>query len=175
MTKPKIILKNVKTFQGTDGIGLNADVWINGIKCISVHDAANGSCYDYHYHIRNNPKAKKVEANIELINNYIQNCEPKIVEVNGKNLTIAVDMDSIIDECFNEWETQKFIKVMNTKMKQGIIVGNPDSYRTFTFTKPLSEISTERLQLNVDKIKAEYCTNGNTILNNNLAELNIIH
>ena len=36
MEKPNVVLKKVKTFQGRDGYGLNAEVWINGVYCTIV-------------------------------------------------------------------------------------------------------------------------------------------
>ena len=31
MKKPIVLLRNVRTFEGHDGLGLNADVWIDGV------------------------------------------------------------------------------------------------------------------------------------------------
>lgn len=42
MIKPVITLKKVKTFIGHDGIGLSADVYVDGIKTFYIFDGATG-------------------------------------------------------------------------------------------------------------------------------------
>ena len=41
-TNCEITLKNVQTMQGRDGIALNCDVWVNGVKAFNYLDEGNG-------------------------------------------------------------------------------------------------------------------------------------
>ena len=63
----KTELKNLKFFRGMEGQGFNADLWINGVKCIFIIDEGNGGCFNYQPYTYNNPKADVVKANIELL------------------------------------------------------------------------------------------------------------
>ena len=38
MRKPIVQLKKLSFFEGHDGYGMNADVWIDGVKCMHVYD-----------------------------------------------------------------------------------------------------------------------------------------
>ena len=70
MKKPNVQLKNVKTFRGMEGIGINADLYINGVKCLFVIDDANGGGMTYEENIRHKDP-ELVKANIKLMDNYI--------------------------------------------------------------------------------------------------------
>ena len=43
----RVTFKNIKTFEGHEGYGLNAKMYINGYYCMFVLDDGNGGCMDY--------------------------------------------------------------------------------------------------------------------------------
>jgi len=47
MKKPRVEMKNVKTFRGREGEGFNATLYINGQKSAFVFDDASGGPYNY--------------------------------------------------------------------------------------------------------------------------------
>jgi hypothetical protein len=176
MKEPKITFKNVKTFRGMEGIGLNADIYINGVKCIFVIDEANGGEYNYENYEYNNPKAEQVRANIKLMDNYIASLPAKICTDFGKSISIKVDRDTYINDKLLEIEEQKADKKMQKLFKTGIVFGVPNSgkYQYLNFKRPLSEIMSMIVQRQINIVKKEYCKNGEQILNTNLAKLGLI-
>ena len=174
MKKPKIELKNIKTFRGMEGFGLNADIFINGVKCIFVMDAGDGGEIRYEENIYGKD-SEKVALNIKLLDDYIASLPAKTSTFGDKTLTIPYDRDILVDELFNEIEKQKGNKKMQKLFNTGIVFGIPDanSYKYMDFKHPLSKIAKGTIQVYVDKIKLQHCKNGVAILNTNLKELGI--
>ena len=174
MEKPNVQLKNVRTFAGHDGTGLNADIWINGINCMHVFDGAYGGEFEYTENTYNNPKAEQVKANIQLLDDYIAQLPPQDTPY-GK---IKYNRDCYIDDVLAEMEKAKTQKKMQKLMLTAIIWGVPngDRYTYLDYKIPLTGLSKtapRMLQERIDKIKAQYCTDGVVILNTNLTELGV--
>jgi hypothetical protein len=175
MKAPKVELKNIKTFQGHDGTGLNADVWINGINCMHVYDGAYGGEFDYTENLYNNPKAAEVKANIKLLDDYIANLPEKPFTHGNTTLSIKVNRDIFIDDILAEKEKQKAIKKMQKLFQTAIVFGIPNgnSYQYVNFKRPLSDIPLSILKTKIIQIKLTYCKKGIVILNTNLSALNV--
>jgi hypothetical protein len=178
MTEPKVVLKNVH-FGYSREFGakgrFDADLWINGIKCMKVIDEGNGGCIDYEYNLYKNPKYKEVEANIKLLENYIKTLPPDKYMLSGKQHTMPMDLDLYVEKKLNELEAQKFNKKMEKLYNIAVVFGKPnaDRYGYINFKHPLSEIPTMLLQSKVDAIIQKHCKDGVKILNTNLGELGI--
>lgn len=168
MKAPKVQLKNVKTFEGHEGLGINADVWINGLKCMHLYDAAYGGQYEYTNFTYNNPKADQVKANIALLEAYIKTLPPEEMELGDKKMTLNIDMDMFLNELYENMEMEK-------KMKKAILVGVPKSLNYDAYgwkNTPLTKIPVTSLQKAVDDLKGQ-CTGGQVILNTNLETLGV--
>ena len=177
MKKPKVTLKNIKFHEGHDTmIGLNADIWIDGVKCMHVHDDAYGGCFEYHNFTYQNPKAEQIKTLIKNLEDYIAQLPEKDYEFGGRKHKMKVDMDMYINDLVEEWETEKnrkkFENQKNKLMQKAILIGVPDGkeYKYFNFKKPLSEINPLVLEGHVKDIKHKHCKDGKVILNTNLAE-----
>jgi hypothetical protein len=178
MNKPKIELKNVQTFQGHEGYGLNADIWINGLKCMHVHDSANGGCYDYHPFTYQNPKAEQVKANIKLLDAYVDSLPPKEYVIEDIQDTYKQDLDTVINTIMEERESARFKKEMLKKEVNHILYGipNSDSYFKIKMKTPIAKyisipIHRDHLILYLRDVKKNKFKEGYAFLNQNLKEL----
>lgn len=90
---PLIQLKKVKTFRGRDGYGLNAELWIDGIKSAYVIDHANGG--PFHYDVYNKEKFTKLE-------NHIAGLKETMYNLDGLQVEMKPDMDLIIAEIMDK-------------------------------------------------------------------------
>ncbi|MFA5420249.1 MAG: hypothetical protein WC341_17480, partial [Bacteroidales bacterium] len=172
-----------KTFRGMEGYGLNADLYINGVKCYFVIDEGNGGCFNYQSTAYGNPKADVVKANIDLLEKYIDSLpeEPLMIgndvikDEKGNPRTVKKDLDVIIDELYNEMEKEKAKKKMQKLFTTAIVFGVPDadSYRYLNYKRPLKEFPVVVLQGGVNKAKAQLKA-GEVILNDNLESLGVV-
>jgi len=167
MKAPKIQLKNVQTFEGHDGIGLNADVWIDGVKCMHIHDGAYGGCMEYHNFTYDNPKAEQIKVLIKNFEDYIKTLPARTYIMGGETHSMKMDMDLFITELQERMELEK-------KMKKSILVGVPNAtqYGMYKFKVALSNIPTQQLQAAIGRIKLKL-EKGEQILNTNLQELGV--
>ena len=182
MNKPKVVLKNLKTFMGMEGQGFNVDVWINGVKSIFVIDDANGGCFNYQPYSYNNPKADQVKVNVQLLEDYIKSLpeyplmiDGKPYERDGEVVMIKPDMDTFIDDCINALQKEKEGKKMTRLMQTSFIFGVPDAneYQYVQYRRKLAEINRVALQKELDKMRAKYCKGNVQLLNTNISELGL--
>lgn len=182
MIEPKIVLKNVKTFQGHDGGGFNADIWINGVNCMHVYDGAYGGEFEYTENIFKNPKAKKVEENIALLHKYVDQLpevETDFIK-DGKPMMIKYGLDVYIDKILIKQEQAKIDKRFDAKKKKSmqtsILFGKPNEkrYSILEYKRPLSSFSTDKLQEHLNTIVLKHCKKGVEILNTNLEALGLV-
>lgn len=169
MKQPKVQLKNVHTFEGHDGLGLNADVWINGIKCMHVFDGAYGGEMEYTEHTYDNPKAEQIKANIKLLDDYIATLPEETSTFGDKTFKFKVNRDIFINNLYEQMQMEKH-------MKKAILVGDPNStsYQRFSWKgKTLAQMPVGALQMTVNQIKKKYCTGNVRILNTNLEALGV--
>ena len=175
MNTPKIELKNVKFFQGHDGTGLNADIWVNGINCMHVFDGAYGGCYDYTNNIYNNPKAEQVKANIKLLNEYVDSLPLEPHDVGGIVHQFKMDLDMVIDKILNEQEKIKEQKKKDKLELQHIMFGIPNgnSYHIVKMKSPIAtylanDAMKRRLVLYMRDVKRKEFKDGYAFFNKNL-------
>ena len=181
MNKPTVELKNVKSFIGMEGHGFNADVWINGVKCMLAIDSANGGCYDYQSYAYNNPKAELVKANTKLLEDYIASLPEYPMEFDGvpyerdgEVVMMKPDMDTFINDLLIELEKAKEEKKKANLMKKAILVGDPNGngYAYYRYKVELRTLPKAVLQKHLDGYRAKL-KKGEVILNTNLAELGV--
>lgn len=193
-TAPKIELKNVKTFRGMEGHGLNATIYIDGIKTAFIMDAADGG--EPQYDVFNKEKFKQVEdyaaslpkMPLDFGNGAIyppataDTKHGEIIEFgktpsaeNEEPLMFQPDISFLIDEVFNKLERAKQAKKLEKKMVQSVMWGVPggENYIEQKFRIPLSEIPAYKLQAYLDKYMSEFKA-GEEFLNNNLNILGLI-
>lgn len=174
----KIELKKVSTFNGHDGMGFNADVFLNGVNCLHVHDGAYGGCFDYHLNIKNgndshNNKIKKIVAEFDKYIELLPEIEVESVLTNGKSFKLKPDRDYLIE---NKLQEYLFNKQLNTYQKKSIVVGKPNStkFEYYNLKKPLTSFNKKQLCSFINtKVKKECDENGYVILNTNLSECGI--
>jgi hypothetical protein len=190
MEKPKVELKKVKTFQGRDGYGLNAEVYIDGVYCMFVIDDGNGGCLDFQYNLKagkDNYNAM-IKQKIKSLEDYIATLPDEVSEFmkdDGKPFTFKQTLESYINQLVDEMEEAKnkakFQKKMVKLFETAIVFGVPDSgkYRYVSFRNPIKFYDTPAyrniVQNGVDDIKRKYCTDGVQILNNNLKPMGITY
>ena len=178
MKKPKIELKNVKHFEGHDGMtGLNADIYINGVKCLHVHDAAFGGCFDYYDYAHNSKDPEKVKSLIKEFDTYLATLPEETVYINDdpkRPFNIKMDRDWMVSKLEGEWAKKRMEAKMKKQMITKILVGVPDgeTYSYYDFKKPLSSFATLPLQNAVNRIKAQL-KKDEVILNTNLQALGV--
>lgn len=172
---------------GMEGMGFNAELYINGIKCCHVLDDASGGCYDIQPYTYENPNAVLIIKNIELLNKYLKSLpiEPMMIDgehmkdINGELCYHDNDMESYIYKLFAKHLDEKANKKFLNHCKKYICIGvpNSDSYTTIKFVKPILEYDKRTIQVIVDNVKAKEIkgskVKGIKILNENLIELGI--
>jgi hypothetical protein len=164
MTEPKVTIKNFKSFRGMEGLGFNADIYVNGVKSVFVMDGGNGGQFDYEV-------VKGQESNVQLVKDYV-----KSISKRGDDSDIELDMyiASKVDEYENDKLKAKEEKKMMKLMAEAIVIGvpNANSYRFFNFKKPLSSVPVIVLQSCVDGAK-KAMREGEVFLNKNLEVLGV--
>lgn len=175
METPKIELKKVSTFNGRDGVGLNAQCYIDGVYCFDVHDAADGGCYSYTNNIKlgNEKHNAKIKSLIKNLEDWIA-VQPKREMQSGlskdKTFNVKVDMDMVIDDAHGLIEYNNNLKKYQ---KKGIVIGNKETLEVqyFNLKKPLSNFNNKQLCAFLNtQVKKECEELGFEILNLNLFE-----
>ena len=179
MTEPTVELKNVKTFIGREGHGLNADVYINGVKCYFAYDDASGGGMDIAKYAPVKGHAE-VNANIALLDQWIKQLpETEVTFLNMSPFKLKVDLESYIDDVYNKQEEAKQAKKFQAKMvkkfETAIVFGVPNAgeYEQFDLKNSLSKYPKTELQKFLDQRVKPLCKDGVVILNTNLAQLGV--
>jgi hypothetical protein len=183
MKAPIITLKNVKTFRGMDGYGVNADVYIDGVLCFFALDEGCGGemnleSYAHQYH--NKPIfADRINAKIKEFENYIKTL-PELEEpsfIKGETYRYKQTMETIINALIDQMEADKQRKAFERKrakrMVTAIVWGKPEGneYSYIDFKIPIEffiPTQIQALQKRVDAIREKHCKDGVVILNTNL-------
>jgi hypothetical protein len=179
MKEPQVTFKNVKTFRGMEGYGLNADIYINGVKSIFVMDEANGGEYNYEYY--NKEQAQLLLDYIASLPEYPMIIGGKpYIDKNGKPAMMKPSLDQYICDKMVELEDkkaeQKFEKQKAKLQETAILFGVPEAkeYRYLNFRKPLSQVDKMTLQREYTRVKMTWCKNGVEVLNTNLRGLIVL-
>ncbi len=174
MANLRVELKNIKTFRGMEGYGVNANVYINGVKCMFIYDSGDGGMMNFEHNVtKNQAMNDRVKSCIEALEAHIKTLPA--VNRTGSGKLYPVTLEDFINDLLVEQEKQKVIKKMEKRMQTAILIGvpNADRYSYFDFKRPLSTIPKTTLQVQVNLIKAKNCSGGIQILNTNLEALGI--
>lgn len=169
MNKPVVKLKNIKTFEGMEGYGINADVYINGINCLRMIDSGDGGETIFRRVL--NIGQSIIDANIKQLNDYVT----ELAAIDEKN-DLNMNLDIYMNDVWLEMELDKIKKKANKRMLTAIVIGKPDysePYSFFQLKKPLKNYLPAELQQIVNPIAFKHCTNGVQILNKNLEALGV--
>ncbi|MCK9543604.1 MAG: hypothetical protein M0R03_16420 [Novosphingobium sp.] len=175
MKEPKITFKNVKTFQGMEGVGINADVYINGVKCYFIIDSGDGGDLEFRDIIQGN--ITNIQFNKMLLDEYIKSLPEKKWNIGGTEKFFKVTLEDYINDKIVEWDEQRQKKKFQNKMKKlfktCIVFGVPDSgsYQYLNFKKPLDSFPPEYLDMQIHNVQKKYCKGDVQILNTNLQQL----
>lgn len=168
MKKLRFEIKNVKTFEGEEGMGLVCDLFINGTKCCHCIDSAYGGEMD----VRNVSNSDKVKDLVKQMNDYCNN-QPKIKH---HDFEFPYTIECLINDLYNDKQIEKAKNQMLKKQENAIIVGKKGDYFDYAYfssKKPLKEIPTRILQDIIDKQVKPRLKKGQIILNTNIPDINI--
>lgn len=168
---------------GHEGAGVNADVFINGVKCYHVLDDGNGGCLDFTLLAYGSKNPERIKALAKELNEYIATIPAKTMDFghgeikddDGNVRLFPVTLEDYVNDLLYDYERQLSKKKMEKHMVNAILYGVPNgaSYMMIKFVKPLSEIPIPYLQNKVNCIKRDECKDGVVILNTNLEALSI--
>ena len=77
--KPRLAVKNIKTFNGHDGVGLDATLYFDGKKVCHVFDDARGGEVEYHWVGATRAEADAIEAEVQA---YVATLPTKFIACN---------------------------------------------------------------------------------------------
>lgn len=129
-----ITLKNIKTFEGHDGLGINADICLDGFPFAHAYDDAHGGCMDIRplggldkvgdsYEV--SPLLKRTRQMLVDVEAAIAKYPEHEVELGGRSHMFKEDLEGIVNVLVDEAQTQKQIK---RDQKKGILVKRGDNY-----------------------------------------------
>lgn len=105
---PRLAIAAVKQFEGTDGYGLNADLFLDGKRVAFLLDEGSGGEFMTRYTARETEK---------VVDDYINslNLPAKIVplaegETDGKQITLEQDLESLVNETCDQMANEKRYK-----------------------------------------------------------------
>lgn len=176
MKTPSVSFKKIKTFQGMEGTGINAEMYINGILCYDVIDSGDGGEMDFRPNIFGK-NIEKIKEQIKLLDDYLATLPDKQVIVSDQTtLTIKMSLDVYVGDLLIEMEKEKEMKKMNKQMETSILFGVPNGYQYsfYNYKKPLYTFPTPVLQMMVNQIKSKHCTGDVVILNTNLENYGVV-
>ena len=128
-----ITLKNLKTFDGHDGgLGINADICLNGVPFAHAYDDAHGGMMDI------KPIYSTVDGVYQRNREIIGEVEQAIAKYpehevelgGGKKNMMKEDLEGLVNALVYEVETQKQIK---KNEKKGILLKTPSGYSIVKF------------------------------------------
>lgn len=174
-SKVNVQLKNIKTFQGNETDGLNADIYINGLKCLHIHDSGNGGECDYQSYEYNNKKCEQIKANIKALSEHIETLPDYQIFTDHPEIKIRMTLDLFVDSLLKKRENEKILRNLKAKEVDHVIYGyhNGDKYYLQKYKIPLSQIPTAILIAELNKIKVNNFKEGYVFFNTNLKELGI--
>lgn len=184
MKEPKVEVKSVRFHEGHEGQGVNADVYINGVKTYHVLDDGNGGCLMINLLAYGSKNPELVKAMATELHDYIESLPEKpldfghgvIKDDQGNVRMYKISLEDYINELLYAYERKKEQKKIEKLMQTALLFGIPNggSYRYYQFKKPLSEIPVQHLQTRLNVLVMENCKKGIQVLNTNLKELGLV-
>jgi len=171
----KLELKNIKTFRGREGYGLNADLLVNGQKVCFVRDAGDGGCFDYDICGDTDEERKTNRATLQLVEGYAKSL-PKRLYGGGMEGEFQPDLETLINDLFEEKEGDKEKKKMIKKMANTLMWGVPNdtTYKQVKFKMNFVPAHRVQLQKYIDEKVKPTLKKGEVIFNTNLQALGIV-
>lgn len=171
----KLELKNIKTFRGREGYGLNADLLVNGQKVCFVRDAGDGGEFSYDIYGTTDEERKTNRATLQLVEGYAKSL-PKRPLGHGMEGEFQPDLATLIDDLFEEKESAKEKKKMEKKMANTIMWGVPNgtTYKQVKFKMNFVPAHAPQLQKYIDEKVKPNLKEGEVIFNTNLQALGVI-
>lgn len=176
MKAPSVSFKKFKTFQGMEGAGFNAEMYINGILCYDVIDSGDGGEVNFRPNIYSK-NIDKVKEQIKLLDEYVATLPDKILKASDETtLTIKMNLEVYVTDLLVAIEKEKETKKMNKLMETSILFGVPNGYQYtfYNYKKPLYDFPTPVLQMMVNQIKKKHCIGDVVILNTNLEKYGVV-
>lgn len=160
-----ITLKNIKTFNGHDGIGIDAIVCVNGKPVARLFDSARGGCYEYQPLGKDYPK--DTWAKIAEIEKLVSSYPETEFSLGSSKFMMKPTLDAVCDALADEHEMQKTIKKGE---KKGLVLKRGDDISIVTFKAGtidgmLKKYSREQVLGLLKTTCEKYIANGETILN----------
>lgn len=170
-----ITLKNIKTFEGHDaGLGINADICLNGKIFAHAYDDAYGGMMDIRpiystdkdVYKRNCETIKEVET---AISKYP---EHEVEMGGGRKYSMKEDLEGLVNALVDDSETQKFIK---KNEKKGILVNKNNgvsviSFKAGSITALLKKYEQKAVAMMIQGHVKKLQKDGETILNQKYLE-----
>lgn len=128
----KIELKKVKSFRGHEGVGLNAEVWVDEVKTFYFIDEAGGG-EPYHQQIWSREKYAALEKYAASLPKRPLWSEDDLVRYGREQEMMDVTIDDLVNELFDNIEKEKFKKKMEKKMTTHLMWGNENQYRELSW------------------------------------------
>ncbi len=140
----KLTLKKVKMFQGHDGVGLNADVYVDGVKTFFIFDGATGG--ESEHRVFDQKKYRELEEYAASLPEYPLTIGDEVMERDGAPVMCKVDIDQLINEELDRMETEKAAKRTQTAWQKklqkaqidGIVVNNDQAFYRVRFRNPIN-------------------------------------
>jgi len=176
MKKLKIQFKNIKYFEGMEGTGVNADIHINGVKCLFMRDSGDGGETDFDiYKGKDTIQNETIVFNLKLADEYIDQLTPHSYNIgNGEKHYLKYDRSLYFNEMLEVHEEEKQQKKIDKLCKTSIVFGNKHAYGYVNFKRPLENVDVNILKLRAQELRNKYCTTGEmSILNKNLTILGV--
>lgn len=167
-----ITLKKVKIFEGMEGTGLNAEVFVDGVNvCFAIDEGCGGEMI---FRVHDKAKMKELEDYAKSLPKEPLMNGDKPYERDGKVVMLQQTVEDLVNKAFNDIEKDKLKKKFEKKMNTCILVGVPgdSKYGEYNFKKPLSSFPKGELQAAILRIKTQL-KKGEVILNTNIAALGL--
>jgi len=184
MKEPKVEIKSVRFHQGHEGHGVNADVFINGVKTYHILDDGNGGCLMFDLLAYGSKDPELVKAMAKQLNDYIETIPEKPLDFGhgvikdslGNVRMDKTNLEDYVNELLYAYERKKEQKKMEKLMQTSLIWGVPDGHRYtyINFKRSLSTIPKAQLQTKLNVLVMENCKKGVQVLNTNLEELGLV-
>ena len=170
MKKEDIKIKSIKTFEGHDGIGLSADIFVGKVKVAHVFDVAYGGCFEYTSY----DKEKFVE-----LEEFVGTLPDYDINIGGEIIKGKMNLDILVDEIVDEIEKKKVKKKIKKQMEKGIVYGIPGGSKynfvgwKTSMTKVIENFGMAVVKSVISDIQVNCLKEGEVILNTNLEALGI--